>query len=434
MYSYLYINYKLIIYIYKDLFIIYKMKLIYPTLLQAANKVNSQSWFKLLEYTNTNYKKKRKVKEFTTTYEKTHTINIDLTKSQKNKINLWLNDCTDIYNLTNSYIKLNLTNDNKKSLINFFNIRKILKNDITNVCKINKLNKHTGDYAVKHCIEMYKSAISNHNDISRFNIRDLSKDRIRKNLVIEPSAVSKKTNSIFTKILGVINSNIPLNFIKRNSILQYNNYKDTYKILVPMKVENDKRVSLHYDKCGIDIGVRTFMTVYSEDKTLEIAPDNNKIIDRKHKRLDNIKSSKDSNIISNEKYNSLYCKYSSRLRNKIDDLHNKSANMLLSRYKNISIGKVSIKQMISNLDGNLKEVVKRRLCTLSHYRFRMKLISMSSKFNSNVKLINEYLTSKTCCKCKNIKNDLKAGKIYNCSECNLIIDRDINAAINIYLL
>jgi len=70
-----------------------------------------------------------------------------------------MNDCTDIYNLTNNYIKLNLTNDNKKSLINFFNIRKILKNDITNVCKINKLNKHTGDYAVKHCIEMYKSAI-----------------------------------------------------------------------------------------------------------------------------------------------------------------------------------------------------------------------------------------------------------------------------------
>jgi transposase len=70
---------------------------------------------------------------------------------------------------------------------------------------------------------------------------------------------------------------------------------------VPVKVENDKRVSLHYDKCGIDIGVRTFMTVYSEDKTFEIAPYNNKFLDRKHKRLDNIKSSKDSNIISNEK-------------------------------------------------------------------------------------------------------------------------------------
>ena len=140
---------------------------------------------------------------------------------------------------------------------------------------------------------------------------------------------------------------------------------------MPIKVE-ENRVSYHYDKCGIDIGVRTFMTVYSEDKTLEIAPDNNKIIDRINKRLDNIKSSKNSNIITNEKYKYLYCKYSCRLRHMIDDLHNKSANILLSRYKNISIGKISIKRMISNLDSNLREIVKRRLCTLCHYRFRMK--------------------------------------------------------------
>ena len=83
------------------------MKLIYPTLLQAANKVNSNSWFNLLEYTNTNYKKKRKIKKFITKYEKTHTINLELTQLQKDKINLWLNDCTDIYNLTNNYIKFN---------------------------------------------------------------------------------------------------------------------------------------------------------------------------------------------------------------------------------------------------------------------------------------------------------------------------------------
>ena len=92
MYTILYIDYNLLMYIYKDLLFIYNMKLIYPTLLQAANKINSNSWFKLLEYTNTNYKKKRKIKEFTTTYEKTHTINLELNKSQKDKINLWLND------------------------------------------------------------------------------------------------------------------------------------------------------------------------------------------------------------------------------------------------------------------------------------------------------------------------------------------------------
>ena len=70
--------------------------------------------------------------------------------------------------------------------------------------------------------------------------------------------------------------------------------------------------------------------------------------------------------------------------------------------------------------------------TLSHYRFRMKLEQMSIKWNNKIIIIDEYLTSKTCCKCKNIKYNLGDNKIYDCSNCNLIIDRDINASINIY--
>lgn len=44
---------------------------------------------------------------------------------------------------------------------------------------------------------MYKSAISNHKFLDKFNIKDLDKSRRRKNLVIEPDSVSSKMNSIF---------------------------------------------------------------------------------------------------------------------------------------------------------------------------------------------------------------------------------------------
>ena len=52
----------------------------------------------------------------------------------------------------------------------------------------------------------------------------------------------------------------------------------------------------------------------------------------------------------------------------------------------------------------------------------------------SITMIFAYSSSKTCCKCKNIKQDLKGDKIYNCSECNLIIDRNINAAITPFSL
>jgi IS605 OrfB family transposase len=113
-------------------------------------------------------------------------------------------------------------------------------------------------------------------------------------------------------------------------------------------------------------------------------------------------------------------------------MHNKTANFLLSKYKTIIIGKVSTKKMVSNLTGNLHDIVKRRLLALSHYRFRMKLHSMSKKFGSTIIETDEYLTSKCCSNCKNIKDNLGSAKIYKCDKCNMILDRDINAAINIY--
>jgi len=149
-------------------------------------------------------------------------------------------------------------------------------------------------------------------------------------------------------------------------------------------------------------------------------------------RLDNIRKSKDENIITENKFKNIYNKYSSKLKNKINDLHFKSANFLLSRYRKLIIGKVSTKKMVSNLDGNLKEITKRRLMALSHYRFRMKLKQMAVKFDCKIFETNEYLTSKTCSKCKFINDNLKGNKIYDCPNCKLKIDRDINASINIY--
>ena len=94
--------------------------------------------------------------------------------------------------------------------------------------------------------------------------------------------------------------------------------------------------------------------------------------------------------------------------------------------------KISIQSIVSNEKGNISPKNKRIILALSHYRFRTKLQQMSVKWNNKVILINAYNTSKTCCNCENIKKDLGSKKTYECSKCLLSIDRDINAAINIY--
>ena len=53
--------------------------------------------------------------------------------------------------------------------------------------------------------------------------------------------------------------------------------------------------------------------------------------------------------------------------------------------------------------------------------------------NRTISEINESFTSKTCTRCGNIKNNLGANKHYNCKNCLLKIDRDVNGARNILL-
>ena len=44
-----------------------------------------------------------------------------------------------------------------------------------------------------------------------------------------------------------------------------------------------------------------------------------------------------------------------------------------------------------------------------------------------------YASSKTCSHCGSIKRDLKlSDRIYQCEQCGFVIDRDLNASINLY--
>ena len=113
-------------------------------------------------------------------------------------------------------------------------------------------------------------------------------------------------------------------------------------------------------------------------------------------------------------------------------MHNKTSNLLLANFNTIMIEKISIKQMISNLTGNLREITKRRLLALSHYKCKMKMKQMSVKYATTITEVSAYLTSKNCHNCLHTNDKLGSSKLFICQNCNLIMDRDINAAINIY--
>lgn len=416
-------------------------KLWYPTLLQSANNIHTNAWFDMKEICNNDpnyiYTKPRKNKEIE--YLKTIKIPLYPNKYQKDIILKWFIGVIEAYNITNQYIKNNINSINFKNL-SIKELRPILNSQLLAIKnKTKNINKHILDYAVSHCIAMYKSANTNlqRHHINHYDIKDLDINRNRYNLVVEPNNISKKSNSIFPSILGDMKSEYKINKnkLKHNCILQYHKNTDRFYLLAPVdKVNIISKDFKKHKKCGVDLGIRTFASIYTPDKVIEIGNNNNRVLDRYHNKIDKLKSEKDRNILKEKLYNHLKEKYGNKMRNRISDLHKKTAVYLVRNFKDINLGKFSSKIMISKTKSNLKETVKRRCLTLSFYKFNEFIKIMGKKYNSEVHFINEYKTSMTCHCCKNENKNVGQSKIYNCtkSTCKITLGRDVNASINIY--
>lgn len=67
------------------------------------------------------------------------------------------------------------------------------------------------------------------------------------------------------------------------------------------------------------------------------------------------------------------------------------------------------------------------------YEFRVKLTNKCKENGIELRIVDRfYPSSKLCSNCGNIKKDLKlSDRNYICNECDLVIDRDFNASINL---
>lgn len=407
-------------------------KVWFPSLLLSSNDINSNSWFDIKEIKNETIQPKMVNRQLPEKIEYTKAVKIPIypNKKQQKILYTYFETITKTYNLTNEYLKKHSKED--KTILRLDTIRKALDTQLKDIHSKTKLNRHTIDYSVKHCIEMYKACYSRFLKTNiEFNIRNLEMDRNRLNLVIEPTAFSKKINGFFITQLGYMRSEKKLRDFKHNCILQYQRDTKRYYIIVPNDSINWLSNS-RYSKCGIDLGVRTFATLYSPEKTVEIGNNMKPIMNLYFKRMDKLNSNHDSKVINDVLYKKILNKLGNKMRNRMDDLHKKVSSYLTLNYKEIIIGKMSTKSMVSNVSSNIRDITKRALMTLQFYKFNDKLKFMAIKNGCNVKFINEYKTTKTCHNCHTENNNVGGCHIFKCNHCNIELGRDINASINIY--
>ena len=121
-------------------------------------------------------------------------------------------------------------------------------------------------------------------------------------------------------------------------------------------------------------------------------------------------------------------KYQIRKTNILDsNIHRITSDLIKINPERIVIEDLNIKGMMSN------HKLARSIQSSKFYEVRKQLVYKCK--NNNIKLIvadRFYPSSKTCSSCGKIKDDLKLkDRVYRCPQCGAVIDRDLNAAINL---
>ena len=103
------------------------------------------------------------------------------------------------------------------------------------------------------------------------------------------------------------------------------------------------------------------------------------------------------------------------------------SNKLTNIYDFIGLESLQVKAMMQNrrLSKAIANVAWYQLVNYIEYKGNEKQVTIS-------RIDEWYPSSKTCSRCDSVKEKLSLSeRVYSCSECNLELDRDINASINI---
>jgi len=336
--------------------------------------------------------------------------------------------------------------------------------------------------AVKSYIDARKSAITNliRGNIKKFNISyrkrkdnncisiqknllsviDLDDPNVVKNAKIQKTVLSKcskergKNEKFKIKIApDILEENMlfkvgkksekdlkkyKLEIIKDCKITRFNNM---YYVIVPVEIEEktpeiQEFKNLRY--CGVDPGIRTFLTTFSPNEVTEYNF-NNSIIEKIDNKIKTLKNVKYKNIRKKlscgvEKKKIIKKIAISKLeRNKanyIDELHWSSIKNLLENNDVIFYGDIKSHDIVKNKKN--QSFINTPINNLKFYKFKERLLYKAKINNKIVYPINESFTTKTCTNCGCL-NDVGASKIYECNNCKIIIGRDHNAARNILI-
>ena len=289
--------------------------------------------------------------------------------------------------------------------------------------------------AVKRCCDAFKSGFSNlkNGTIKFFNMKFKKKKELIQTIELTPKTISIQNDSI----------KIAPKFFKDDCFLKI--AKQNKRKIKKLKIENNvdlvrsnRGYFLHLcvktepidcstidTVAGIDLGIRTFATVHSN----KLSSNETIITEYKH-RADLLKrlNCKINLLKTLRVRKKQITKREQKKTDYVDRLHWDFINDLLSHNDVIYLGDIKSHDMVK---GKKNRLLNSAFNDLKFYRLKQRLLYKAGIKGKKVFFVPEHYTTKTCSNCGAINDHVGCKEVFECSKCNLVTGRDMNAAKNI---
>ena len=363
------------------------------------------------------------------------------------------------------------TSIQKKNLHNFFGAHRYLYNKTISYFN----NRKEGDTFSCNLATMRPLIMKNNKDINEgdpelwlkeipYDTRQLSiknalssiksSFELLKNKVIKKfhhKFKSKKDNkqTFYVDHRALKNLRLFPSLLKEDSKLKVENrYKDYYKYependLIILKDGNKYFILFSKEKVfekyeqknkiiSLDPGVKKFQSFYTPDgycgemgnKELK-----NKIM-KLEKRIDKLKSL-GSKMRTNKRLSIMSKCYElkAKVKNILKDFHWKISSFMTRNYKVVLLPIFQTQKMKLGLGKG----TNRFMDIYSHYKFQQKMIYQGEKYGSDVRIVEEHYTTKTCGNCGCMNHFVGNSNVFWCPHCKIELERDYQGARNILL-
>lgn len=226
-------------------------------------------------------------------------------------------------------------------------------------------------------------------------------------------------------IIGWVRMTEALRFTGKIMSATVSRTADKWFISINVDVGDCKKERTGNGTVGVDLGIKT-LAVTSTGETFT-SPMPLRSCLKKLARLNRSLHRKKIGSNNRNKARIKVARLHAKIRNIRQDCLHKATTSLCKNHAVVVIEDLCVKGMVRN------RKLSRSMMDVGLGEFRRQLERKSSIYSTRIIVVSRWFpSSKTCSCCGNIKSELKPSeRTYECEKCGLIIDRDLNAALNL---